>query len=147
MRLRGGACARRLAAWTAACLVGAALAWAGCSPDDPLAEALLQQDRAWPCGELTYQSFGADFFARYCLACHNELLVGDLARSDAPTDINFNRLDGIRAFQKRIRMRAGVQGDMPPLLLAVPRPGEQERVQLIQWIDCGAPSESDLATP
>lgn len=119
----------------------------GCSPDNPLSPEALEQAAQKKCGELTYQNFGADFFARYCLACHNEQLVGDLDRSDAPTGINFNKLDGVRQFQRRIRLRAGEQGDMPPRLLPVPRPTEEERIQLLRWIDCGSPSEADLATP
>lgn len=115
------------------------------SPDSPLGPELLEQARAAPCGELTYQNFAADFFARYCLACHNDQLVGDAQRTDAPTGINYNRLDQIRLFAQRIRLRAGVQGDMPPRLLAVPQPTDEERLMLIQWIDCGTPSAQDLA--
>lgn len=118
---------------------------AGCSPDSPLpAELLADADRNSPddCGDVTYQNFGADFFASYCLRCHNEMLVGDVARTDAPTGINLNTLDGVRRFQSRIRLRAGVQGDMPPRIAPVPRPSEAERVQLIQWIDCGMPGGS-----
>lgn len=114
----------------------------GCSPDNPLAADLFAdpgREVAADCGDTTYQSFGADFFARYCLRCHNEMLVGDIARTDAPTGINFNTLDDVRRFQSRIRLRAGVQGDMPPTIAPVPRPSEAERVELIQWIDCGMP--------
>ncbi len=116
------------------------------SPDSPLPADLLDQSRAAPCGDVTYQNFGAEFFAEYCLRCHNEELVGDLARSDAPTGINYNRLDLIRLFAQRIRLRAGVQGDMPPRLLAVPRPDDEDRLKLIQWIDCGMPSGLESET-
>lgn len=129
------------AAALAAALLASAFA-AGCSPDNPLPAELLPDPArgvAPDCGELTYQNFGAEFFANYCLRCHNEMLIGDIARTDAPTGINFNTLDGVRRFQSRIRLRAGVQGDMPPTIAPVPRPSEVERVRLIQWIDCGMP--------
>lgn len=133
----------RIAAGMSAVL-GAALVfeWSGCSPDSPLPAALLEQAESAGCGELSYQNFGADFFASYCLRCHNEQLVGDTARTDAPTGINYNTLSDIRVFQNRIRLRAGVQGDMPPRLLPVPRPSEAERQMLIEWIDCGLPAST-----
>lgn len=123
------------------------LLWAGCSPDAPLSESELAAAGAAECGELTYQNFGARFFADYCLPCHNDQLRTDVARSDAPLGIDFNRLDGIRTFQKRIRLRAGELGDMPPRLLPVARPTPEERILLIQWLDCGAPGEADQTEP
>jgi uncharacterized membrane protein len=128
----------------APCAIGI-LPFAGsCSPDAPLSEDQLKRALETDCAELTYENFGADFFAQYCLKCHNEQLEGDLARTDAPTDINFNRLDLVRTFKSRIRLRAGVQGDMPPRVAPVERPSEEERIRLIQWIDCGAPADEDL---
>lgn len=111
----------------------------GCSPDNPLPDSVLENHEKPACGDVTYENFGADFFHNYCLRCHNAELTTDIERTDAPTGINYNTLDGIRQFQTRIRLRAGVQGDMPPLLLPVPRPSEEERLKLIDWIDCGAP--------
>lgn len=113
-----------------------------CSPDSPLSEDLLATVEQIECATVSYESFAADFFARYCLNCHNADLKGDLARSDAPNGIDFNSLESIRPFQRRIRLRAGVQGDMPPRLLPVPRPSEQERLMLIRWIDCGTPASA-----
>jgi uncharacterized membrane protein len=110
-----------------------------CSPDSPLPPEALDAARQIDCGQTTYEDFGARFFHDYCLHCHNEQLEGDMARTDAPTGINFNTLDQIRGYQRRIRLRAGEQGDMPPSLLPVPRPSEQERLRLIRWLDCGAP--------
>ena len=110
-----------------------------CSPDSPLPPEALDAAREIDCGQTDYENFGAQFFHDYCLHCHNEQLVGDIARTDAPNGINFNTLDQIRGYQRRIRLRAGEQGDMPPSLLPVPRPSEQERLQLIRWLDCGAP--------
>jgi uncharacterized membrane protein len=114
-------------------------ACASCTPDSPLPAESLDSAREIDCGQSTYENFGARFFHDYCLRCHNEQLVGDTMRTDAPTGINFNSLEEIRGFQRRIRLRAGEQGDMPPSLLPVPRPSEEERKLLIRWIDCGAP--------
>lgn len=120
----------------AAAIAGVA---SGCSPDQPLPDERLASVRAAPCDDVTYQGFAAEFFVRYCLPCHNAHLEGDLARLDAPTGINFNTLSDVRAFQGRIRLRAGVQGDMPPRWLPLPRPTDEERLLLIRWIDCGTP--------
>lgn len=114
-------------------------ACASCTPDSPLPPDALDAAREIDCGQSTYENFGARFFHDYCLHCHNEQLVGDAMRFDAPTGINFNSLDQVRGFQRRIRLRAGEQGDMPPRLLPVPRPSEEERKLLIRWLDCGAP--------
>ncbi len=119
------------------------LAWGCLSPDCPLPENVIPIPGAVPCGELTYENFGASFFTAYCLRCHSEANVGDFARRDAPTGINYDTLDGIRDFRERIRMRAGIQGDMPPLLLPTPRPSQNGRIHLLQWIDCGLPSQAD----
>jgi len=119
----------------------------GClSPDTPLSEAALAElARGQPaCGELTYENFAASFLATYCLRCHTAALATDFERRDAPQGINYDSLEEIRQFARRIRVRAGELGDMPPRLLPVPRPSEAERVQLIRWLDCGTPSEAEL---
>ncbi len=116
-----------------------------CSPDMPLpvdpgdGSAMTTGE----CGDLTFENFGQQFFQNYCLRCHSEDLVGDLARTDAPVGINFNTLEGVREFTNRIRLRAGELGDMPPTILPVPRPSEAERRMLIEWIDCNTPSDTD----
>lgn len=110
-----------------------------CTPDAPLSAGELDAAREIECGQSTYENFAARFFHDYCLHCHNEQLVGDVTRTDAPTGINFNTLEQIRGYQRRIRLRAGEQGDMPPRLLPVPHPSEEERKLLIRWLDCGAP--------
>ena len=126
--------------------VAAALAASACfSPDMPLSEQQLAEIENPDCTELTYENFGRPFFEAYCLRCHNSALTTDLARTDAPTDINFDTLESARPFMRRIRLRAGVQGDMPPQLLIVPHPSDEQRQQLIRWIDCGMPSAADVA--
>lgn len=119
----------------------------GClSPDNPLpGEVTAGDPDEVDCSELTYENFADNFFRSYCLRCHSATLVGDLARSDAPVGINYDTIEGVREFATRIRLRAGQLGDMPPLLAPVPKPNEEERRMLIQWIDCAAPREADLA--
>lgn len=119
----------------------------GClSPNNPLPDALLPDGGSTNCDELTWENFARQFFADYCLLCHSETLVSDLARYDAPVGINYDTIEGVREFRKRIRLRAGELGDMPPRLLPVPRPSEEERVRLIQWIDCGTLTDADVAS-
>jgi uncharacterized membrane protein len=109
------------------------------SPNDPLDPDLVASLSDTDCGEVdaTYENFAADFFARYCLRCHSETLVGDSARQDAPVGIDFDTRAGAESFASRIRLRAGLDGDMPPRILGGARPTHSERVRLIQWIDCG----------
>lgn len=119
----------------------------GClSPDNPLPDVVTASDGdEVDCGELTYENFAENFFKSYCLRCHSATLVGDAARNDAPVGINYDTIEGVREFATRIRLRAGQLGDMPPLLAPVPKPSAAERRTLIQWIDCGTPTEADLA--
>jgi uncharacterized membrane protein len=92
------------------------------------------------CGELTYENFAEDFMDTYCLRCHSSSLTGIIARTGAPEDTNFNTLTDVRDEQNRIRLRAGVAGTMPP---SAPFPTEDERAQLLNWIDCGTISDTD----
>lgn len=115
------------------------LSLAGCSPDSPLELS----GRPLPdCSTMkeTYVDFGAAFFRDYCLRCHSVSLETDLQRTDAPQGINFDTLEMSREFARRIRLRAGELGDMPPQILLGARPTEAERLQLVDWIDCGMPS-------
>lgn len=126
-----------------AALVGCVLVPACLSPDDPLTEDQLASAADANCAELTYENFGRPFFQAYCLRCHSETLGTDFARTDAPQGINFDTLESARPFINRIRLRAGIQGDMPPRPLVVPHPSDAQRIQLIQWLECGMPSEAD----
>jgi len=67
---------------------------------------------------LTYASFGMNFFATYCNRCHawNQ----ESAQSAGSIIVNI----------------AGTSTSMPP---ATPFPTAAERMQLVDWIDCGAP--------
>lgn len=130
--------------WVALTLGGAAFATilVGClSPDDPLDEATLAAIEQVDCETLdtTYDNFARAFTAKYCLSCHSESLVGDAARTDAPIGIDFDTVEGIRSFATRIRLRAGQLGDMPPRIVGGAIPTREERIKLMEWIDCGTP--------
>jgi len=112
-----------------------------CSPDSPL-----HHPANVDCGTVktTYEDFGARFFQDYCLRCHSVTRANDLARLDAPMEIDFDTLGMAREFMDRIYLRAGELGDMPPRLMPVAKPTEQERIQLMEWIDCGMLSAAEL---
>lgn len=89
---------------------------------------------------LTYQNFGQSFMGTYCLRCHNEALTGS-ARKDAPSDVNFNSVEQVRAESKDIDKQAGASADvtnteMPP---DGEMPSVDDRKKLSQWLACGAP--------
>ncbi len=123
--------------------VGLALAVGACvlSPDDPLDDAQLVMATGVDCATvpLDYDTFGRQFLSNYCLRCHGAARVSDVQRSDAPVGIDFDTLEQAQPFAARIRLRAGELGDMPPALLGGPRPSDAERIELLQWIDCGMP--------
>lgn len=146
-RDRGRAISRR-AALVAGCLAAFAAsggALQGClSPDNPLSDDALGGVGTAKCGEITYENFARAFCATYCLRCHSSTVTGDAARLDAPPGIDFDSMDGILEFSKRIRLRAGELGDMPPRIVGGPVPTEEERIKLMQWIDCGLPTDADV---
>lgn len=119
----------------------AALAVIGClSPDNPLDTETLTELQKTNCDDVTstYENFGQSFFQEFCLRCHSSTLGNDLARNDAPLGINFDNISGIRNFATRIRIRAGILGDMPPAVLSTheQRPTKEQRLALIKWLDC-----------
>ena len=67
---------------------------------------------------LTYASFGMNFFATYCNRCH--LWDQESAQLSGNTIEEF----------------AGFSTSMPP---SAPFPTTDQRMQLVNWIDCGAP--------
>lgn len=87
---------------------------------------------------LTYQSFGAPFFASYCTGCHSAKLAPEL-RAGAPPGIDFDTLDGIRARADRIYARAADDHTtMPP----AGGPSAEQRRMLGDWLACGTPGEA-----
>ncbi len=145
--MRGGSCmpqSTRFGRSVAAMSAVGVLSLMSCSPDSPLELST----RPLPdCGAAkgSYESFGAAFFQNYCIRCHSVTLESDLERLDAPQGIDFNTLQMAREFSRRIRLRAGELGDMPPQILLGPRPTEAERLQLVDWIDCGMLSDDELS--
>jgi cytochrome c5 len=67
---------------------------------------------------LTYASFGMDFFATFCGRCH--------AWTQESAQLDGDLLAGA----------AGTSTAMPP---SAPFPTPGQRMQLVQWIACGAP--------
>jgi len=125
----------RLLTWLCAC---SALV-AGCSSDDPEAGAT---GSACPSSStLTYDGFGKRFMDRYCVRCHSSALTGS-ARNGAPSDHNFDTLEGLHATEpEHIDEQAAagparVNTAMPP---DDPRPSEAERRELGEWVACGMP--------
>ncbi len=112
---------------------------AGCSSHDPEAGAT---GSACPAtSTLSYDSFGEAFMDRYCVRCHSSTLTGS-ERNGAPSDHNFDTLDGLHATEpEHIDEQAAagpnnVNTAMPP---DGPRPSEAERLELGEWVACGMP--------
>jgi uncharacterized membrane protein len=89
---------------------------------------------------LTYESFGRALFDVYCQRCHASSVVGS-ARLGAPSSITYDDATSIRDRAARIDEVAAAGPDavntfMPP---SPPRPTEEERRRLGEWLACGAP--------
>ncbi len=89
------------------------------------------------CQELTYDNFGQAFIEDYCLECHQSSLTG-LDRKDAPDSINFDDYDLVFTLSVTIKAIAGTRPIMPPSF-AMALPSLDERMKLVQWVDCGLP--------
>jgi len=91
-------------------------------------------------GTLTYENFGKQFFADYCLSCHSSK-VKAAARMGAPADHNFDTLAEIELLidhvdQKAAKGPASTNLSMPP---SGKRPTDEERAKLGEWLACGVP--------
>lgn len=89
---------------------------------------------------VTYENFGKDFMARYCLRCHSTQVKAG-ARNGAPDDHNFDTLDEVQGLRDHIDQKAGsgpaaTNTDMPR---NDPKPTVEERKKLAEWLACGAP--------
>ncbi len=76
----------------------------------------------------------------YCTSCHSSAVSGT-ARNGAPSDHNFDSLEGIQSATEHIDENAGsgpkaTNTRMPP---SGNRPTLEERQKLSEWIACGAP--------
>lgn len=90
--------------------------------------------------QLSYVTFAADFMESYCTRCHSSTKVG-ADRRGAPEDHDFDTLAGIVAVGDHISDYAGAgpaatNTIMPP---DAPRPSDEERLHLAEWVACGMP--------
>lgn len=118
----------------------ALLALAACSSGDeiygPPTESVCPTDSA-----LTYANFGQQFMASYCTRCHSSELRG-ADRKGAPSFHDFDTVFGVRAVSEHIDETtafgpAAMNDGMPNDSGAAPTAAE--RVQLGEWLACGAP--------
>jgi uncharacterized membrane protein len=87
---------------------------------------------------LTYDNFGKEFMTKYCTTCHGEQVTG-ANRMMAPADHNFDTLAEIDLLKKHIDEMAGsgpsaTNRTMPK---ADPKPTDDERKKLSEWLACG----------
>ena len=93
-----------------------------------------------PHSELSYESFGAPFFSNWCQGCHGSAR-GAGERQGAPPQVSFDDAAAVRAQASAIwRRAADDNATMPP----VGGPPPELRVQLGEWLACGAPTRDDL---
>jgi uncharacterized membrane protein len=100
-----------------------------------------------PGSTLSYESFGHTFMETYCTRCHSNAVTGDM-RQGAPADHNFNTLAGILVMADHIDEHAAagpnaVNTAMPP---SDPKPTEDERRKLGEWLACEAADQDDGGT-
>jgi hypothetical protein len=93
-----------------------------------------------PSSTLTYESFGEAFFTAYCVRCHSSTLEAGM-RGGAPLGFDFDTRAGVEMHASRIdRVAAAgptrVNTFMP---LGEPKPTDDERDMLGEWIACGTP--------
>ena len=118
------------------CLVSLSL----CACDDkasPIGADAAPDAATIDCQELTYDNFGQGFIEDYCLECHHSSVTGS-DRKDAPASIDFDDYDLAFRWAVSIKAISGTRPNMPPsFAMALPIP--EERMKLVQWIDCGLP--------
>ena len=120
---------------------------AACGGDDHPREGAATGSVSPSPNTLTYATFGESFMTRYCVRCHSTAVTGD-ARQGAPADHNFNAFAGVLRFADHIDEHAAagpnaVNSDMPP---SDPKPTEEERRQLGQWLACETSTDDGGAT-
>lgn len=89
----------------------------------------------------TYESFGRDFFANYCVGCHSSARITPAERSGAPVGYDFDTLDGIRARLGEIDAAAAAGPTRINIYMPMGSaiPSDAERDLLGEWISCGTP--------
>ncbi len=111
----------------------------GVIPEDAFASQTFCPDDS----TLTYETFGESFFGSYCIVCHSEENVGSTARNGAPEDVNFDTVELVRPLARRIDFMAAIgpgrEARLMPPRPDDPRPSDDERRMLAEWLACGAP--------
>lgn len=125
---------------TAACSSGGIPTGTTCADPDP----------ATGTTTLTWENFGSDFMAKYCINCHSSDLTRS-QRNGAPIFHDFDSLLGVLQVANHVDEQAGSGPDatntsMPPercptvkggaLDHACPQPTMQERINMAQWLAC-----------
>lgn len=89
---------------------------------------------------LTYETFGRSFMETHCLRCHSASVTG-AAREGAPADHNFDTLIEVQGLAEHIDGMAGIGPDSTNEIMPTddPKPTDDERAQLAEWLACGAP--------
>lgn len=125
--------ARRALAGLAAGVLGVA----ACSSDGPSSNAACKSEAS-----VTYENFAGPFFLDWCTGCHSSSLA-EGERQEAPMGVDFDTYDDIVRHSPRILDRAVHLETMPP----VGGPSVDERQLLREWLDCGAPVETQVFEP
>lgn len=91
--------------------------------------------------ELSYDNFGREFFTAHCTTCHSAAISG--AMRQAPPDRNFDDVQMIRTLAHQIDQQAGAgptqQNQVMPPSGEANKPTLEQRMQLAEWLACGAP--------
>lgn len=82
---------------------------------------------------MTYQTVGAPYLASWCTGCHSADLPASMRRL-APTSVNLDNVDDVRALRDRVTTVIGT-GQMPP----EGGPSADEKQLMLTWLGCGAP--------
>ena len=136
-----------LSRWGSSVLFTLAFGALGCSGSDPppshggspLPTGSTCPDQSTP--SLTYGGWAQYFFASYCTRCHSSMLETPTERNGATPHANWDDLPTIRAYATEIDAFAaggpdGINRVMPP---SDPKPSDEERKMLGEWLACGAP--------
>ena len=125
---------RELALVLALAAAALALGAAGCGSDGTPPGGDPPDPDACEESYLDYATFGEPFLLNWCAGCHSTAVPANM-RQMAPTDVNFETIEGVHRFQERIAVRAaGPSANMPP----AGGPSAEERALLAEWIACGA---------
>jgi len=89
---------------------------------------------------LTWDNFARPFMDSYCTRCHSTTLTG-ASRQGAPNDHNFDSAEQVRQELDHTDEQAAAGPDSVNVLMPIggPKPTEEERRKLGEWLACGAP--------